>query len=160
MSAWNDPAAWRALKDGSACPICRRGEPRDLLLELETSWLSLPGQAPMVGYACLVSKIHAVELHDLTELQAEAFMRDARRASKAIAAATGAVKLNYEVHGNTIPHLHLHLFPRYPGDPFEGGPIDPRKMRVRMYAAGALEAMQARVLQLIHASGWTASPSA
>jgi hypothetical protein len=33
------------------------------------------------------------------------------------------VKLNYEIHGNTIPHLHLHLFPRYVGDPFEGGPI-------------------------------------
>jgi diadenosine tetraphosphate (Ap4A) HIT family hydrolase len=22
------------------------------------------------------------------------------------------VKLNYEIHGNTIPHLHMHLYPR------------------------------------------------
>jgi diadenosine tetraphosphate (Ap4A) HIT family hydrolase len=29
------------------------------------------------------------------------------------------VKMNYEVHGNTIPHLHVHLFPRYAGDPYE-----------------------------------------
>jgi diadenosine tetraphosphate (Ap4A) HIT family hydrolase len=35
-------------------------------------------------------------------------------------------KLNYEIHGNTIPHLHMHVSPRFPGDPFEGRPIDPR----------------------------------
>ena len=33
--------------------------------------------------------------------------------------ASGATKMNYEVHGNTIPHLHMHFFPRYAGDPFE-----------------------------------------
>jgi diadenosine tetraphosphate (Ap4A) HIT family hydrolase len=35
-------------------------------------------------------------------------------------------KMNYEIHGNTIPHLHLHLFPRFGGDPFQGRPIDGR----------------------------------
>jgi diadenosine tetraphosphate (Ap4A) HIT family hydrolase len=33
-------------------------------------------------------------------------------------------KMNYEIHGNTIPHLHMHLFPRFEGDPFAGRPID------------------------------------
>jgi len=33
-------------------------------------------------------------------------------------------KMNYEIHGNTIPHLHLHLFPRFENDPFAGRPID------------------------------------
>jgi diadenosine tetraphosphate (Ap4A) HIT family hydrolase len=36
------------------------------------------------------------------------------------------IKMNYEIHGNTLPHLHLHLFPRHPDDPCVGGPIDPR----------------------------------
>ena len=31
---------------------------------------------------------------------------------------------HYEIHGNTIEHLHLHVFPRYTGDPFDGQPID------------------------------------
>ena len=43
-------------------------------------------------------------------------MRGARRLSRAVARATGAVKLEYEVHGNTLLHLHLHVFPRYVGD--------------------------------------------
>ena len=35
-------------------------------------------------------------------------------------------KMNYEIHGNTIPHLHMHLYPRFAGDPYEGRPINNR----------------------------------
>jgi diadenosine tetraphosphate (Ap4A) HIT family hydrolase len=35
-------------------------------------------------------------------------------------------KMNYEIHGNTIPHLHLHLYPRFADDPYVGRPIDGR----------------------------------
>jgi len=49
---------------------------------------------------------------------------------------TGAVKLNYEIHGNEIPHLHVHLFPRYRGDPFEGGPIDSKLVGESPYEQG------------------------
>lgn len=35
-------------------------------------------------------------------------------------------KMNCEIHGNTIPNLHLHLYPRFAGDPFQGRPIDGR----------------------------------
>ncbi len=31
---------------------------------------------------------------------------------------------NSWAHGNTLPHLHLHLYPRYRDDPFPGQPID------------------------------------
>ena len=66
-------------------------------------------------------------------------MKDLQRVSKALHAITGAVKLNYEIHGNTIPHLHVHLFPRYKGDPFEGGPIDPRRVQTSPYQTGEFE---------------------
>jgi diadenosine tetraphosphate (Ap4A) HIT family hydrolase len=95
--------------------------------------------APLRGYACLVSQIHAVELHELPETAASAFMRDARKLSKALAAATAAVKLNYEIHGNSLPHLHMHFFPRYRGDHFEHQPINPRLVEKPVYAPGEFQ---------------------
>jgi diadenosine tetraphosphate (Ap4A) HIT family hydrolase len=53
--------------------------------------------------------------------------------SAALQAVTGAVKLNYEIHGNTIPHLHTHIYPRYRGDAFENRPIDPRLRGMPVY---------------------------
>jgi len=49
--------------------------------------------------------------------------------AKALSLGLHPKKLNYEIHGNTIPHLHMHLFPRFDGDPFEGRPIDGSEMR-------------------------------
>jgi diadenosine tetraphosphate (Ap4A) HIT family hydrolase len=95
--------------------------------------------APARGYVCLVSQLHAVELHDLPEDVAVAFMRDARDVSRAVAAATRAVKINYEIHGNSIPHLHMHMFPRYRGDRFEGRAIDLRLVLTPVYAPGEFE---------------------
>jgi diadenosine tetraphosphate (Ap4A) HIT family hydrolase len=135
-SAWNDQDRWAALCSGAACPICAQPEPLDVVAKLEVSWVTMQEAAPVPGYVCLVSQAHAVELHDLSAATAAAFMRDAQRVSKALAAATGAVKLNYEIHGNSIPHLHLHFFPRYRGDQFEGQPIDPKAAAQPVYAPG------------------------
>jgi diadenosine tetraphosphate (Ap4A) HIT family hydrolase len=136
VSLWNDGDRWAELVSGAACPICRQGEPRDLVAKLEMSWVTMQEAAPVRAYVCLVSQRHVVELHDLTENDAAAFMRDARRVSRALAAATGAVKLNYEIHGNTLPHLHMHFFPRYRGDQFEGQPINPRITVQPVYGEG------------------------
>jgi diadenosine tetraphosphate (Ap4A) HIT family hydrolase len=147
MAAWNKPDRWRELCDGTGCPICQRSEPLDIVARLPSSWLTMSEAAPMVGYACLVSQIHAVELHDLSESEVSSFMRDAWRVSSSLASATGAVKLNYEIHGNTLPHLHMHFFPRYRGDMFEGGPIDPNAVKYPVYAAGQFAALRSAVLR-------------
>ena len=39
------------------------------------------------------------------------------------------VKLNYQIHGNTLPQLHRHLFPRQPDDGFVGRPVDLKDFR-------------------------------
>ncbi|HET9066119.1 MAG TPA: HIT family protein [Gemmatimonadales bacterium] len=149
MTSWHDPEHWRGLLDGSACPICIRGEPLDIIATLPATWLTMTDRAPMVGYVCLVSRIHAVELHDLDETEACAFMRDARTVSRALQAVTGAVKLNYAMHGNVLPHLHMHLFPRHRGDAFEGRVVDPGAIHPPVYTAGAFEAMRGELQRVL-----------
>lgn len=55
--------------------------------------------------------------------------------ARAVAPAGDPIKMNCEIREN-IPHLHLHLFPRSPDDPFVGGPIDPRLNPVARTRAG------------------------
>jgi diadenosine tetraphosphate (Ap4A) HIT family hydrolase len=123
--AWSDPESWAALRDGSACPICRDG-PRGVIATLSASWVTLPPMTPLPGYVCLVSLRHVVEPFDLPLDVRLAFWEDVNRVAVALDDELSPVKLNYEIHGNTLPHLHLHLFPRQRGDRFEGRPIDGR----------------------------------
>jgi diadenosine tetraphosphate (Ap4A) HIT family hydrolase len=95
MSAWNDLERWAALCSGEACPICRQGEPLDVVAKLEAAWVTMQEAAPVRGYVCLVAQRHVVELHDFTDGEAAVFMREEWRVSRALAGATGAVKLNY-----------------------------------------------------------------
>jgi diadenosine tetraphosphate (Ap4A) HIT family hydrolase len=127
MARWTDPQAWEKERSPEHCGVCARGVPADALVLLDAAWVGMPEDGPMRGYCFLMLIDHAVELHDLPPETAAAFMRDAQRVSAAVQRVTGAVKMNYEIHGNTIPHLHTHFFPRYPGDAFEGRPIDPRQ---------------------------------
>ena len=131
MSAWTDPERWSALTSGESCPICysikKYGFCRGTIAELESGYLTTQREQTLAGYCCLVFKRHAFELHELNEDEASAFMRDMRRVGRAIQRVTGAVKMNLEIHGNTIPHLHVHFYPRRPGDRFEDGPVDPRQ---------------------------------
>ena len=146
MSTWRDPAKWRAwLRGGEDCPICRSVASEAAVAELEATRVMMPEDGPMRGYAWLPTRRHVIELHDLTDAEGAALMRDLRRVSAAIASATGAVKLNYEIHGNTVPHLHVHLFPRYVGDPFEGGPIEPRTITQPVYSPGEHAELTRRV---------------
>lgn len=127
MSRWTDPDAWARVLAPEGCVICAGGGPTHVIAELEVSWVTMSGETTgLPGSCALFFKRHAVELHDLSAEEGAAWMRDVQRLSRALKEATGAVKMNYEVHGNTIPHLHMHFFPRYPGDPFEGRPIEPR----------------------------------
>jgi diadenosine tetraphosphate (Ap4A) HIT family hydrolase len=142
MSSWNDHGRWEALCSGEACPICSQPEPLDVVSKLEVSWVTMQAAAPVRGYVCLVSQIHVIELHDLPEAASFAFMRDARRVASALMATTKAVKLNYEIHGNSIPHLHMHYFPRYRGDRFEGEPINPRLVVQPVYAPGEFQSLR------------------
>ncbi len=112
---------------GQTCPICIRGAPLDVLVELRSSWVTAAAEAPLPGYVCVVSKKHVTEPYELVGADRAAWWDEVSSVAAAVQRATDATKLNYEIHGNTIPHLHLHLYPRYAGDAFEASPIDPHR---------------------------------
>lgn len=124
------------------CPVCC-DEPETpgyvLIKELEHSWVgaSVEAQGRLWGKCSVLSKTHAVELFDLSRQDLLNFMTDLQIASKVLKHVTGAVKINYELHGNTVPHLHAHLFPRYIDDPFPSGPIDYRITEPSAYSGEA-----------------------
>ena len=149
MAEWTNRDRWSALCSGAGCPICQRGEPLDIVATLSVAWVTMHVAPPVRGYVCLVSKIHAVELHDLAEDTAAAFMQDARRVSKSLSYVTGAVKINYEIHGNSIPHLHMHFFPRYRGDQFEGAPINPKQAVQPVYLPGEFDQIRRDFLEAL-----------
>jgi len=122
-AAWADADGWRALVDGSGCPICTRGGPLDVIADFESVWVTASAEAQLPGYACVVSKIHVTEPYELGDEAATSFWRETMVVAQRLAEHTRAVKMNYGIHGNRIPHLHVHLWPRYPDDPYDVGGI-------------------------------------
>jgi diadenosine tetraphosphate (Ap4A) HIT family hydrolase len=98
-----------------------RGRPLDVVAELAASWVSAPAAAPLPGYACLVSKRHVVEPFELPSEERATFWEETMTVARALASLYEPVKMNYEIHGNVVPHLHVHLYPRYEGDPYGTG---------------------------------------
>jgi diadenosine tetraphosphate (Ap4A) HIT family hydrolase len=111
------------------CPCCNNEPQPDGLrdiAELEFSFVTAEriAQGRLFGKCHVLSKKHYVHLYDMPEDYLTGFMSDVQKAAKALQEVTGAIKINYEIHGNTGPHLHCHLFPRYLDDDFPGQGID------------------------------------
>jgi diadenosine tetraphosphate (Ap4A) HIT family hydrolase len=139
------------------CPICERGRPNDVVAELDGAWVTVPAMTPLPGYVCLVAKPHVREPFELPDAERRAFWDAVDLVASALNARLRPDKLNYEIHGNTIPHLHLHLFPRWRGDRFEGRPIDGRDTvpRAEGDRAGIEEALRGIVRSTARANGRT-----
>ena len=133
---------WVSISKEENCPVCRNLPPPEddiEIWEFETSWLCAIPRVCLKGTCYLLLKPHAIELFDLDEETLLSFMKEAQIAAKALKEVTNATKINYELHGNTIPHLHMHLFPRYLDDPFPGLPINYHRIEPSVYAKGEFE---------------------
>ena len=63
------------------------------------------------------------EIVDLSEADRITLMDEISRASQAIKAMTGCVKLNVAALGNVVPQLHVHVIARGPTDPAWPKPV-------------------------------------
>lgn len=75
------------------------------------------------GYSFVTLKWHAEELYQLTDKERKSFLDDMSIVADALAKALKPDKMNYELLGNGVPHMHWHIVPRYRSDPMWGRPI-------------------------------------
>lgn len=75
------------------------------------------------GWVFVVLKRHAVELYDLDPGERAALIEDVTRVARALARVYRPVKMNYELLGNLVPHIHWHLVPRRADDPAPRRPV-------------------------------------
>jgi diadenosine tetraphosphate (Ap4A) HIT family hydrolase len=74
------------------------------------------------GYCVLLSRSHATELSQLGPTRT-AFLDEMSLLARAVEECFRPHKLNYELLGNLVPHLHWHIFPRYLDDPERLQPV-------------------------------------
>lgn len=72
-----------------------------------------------LGWLLVEPKRHASGLADVTDDEAEALGLLITRLSRALRASERAEHVYSFVLGDHIPHLHVHVIPRYPGAPLE-----------------------------------------
>ena len=66
---------------------------------------------------------HVAEPTELDAGGGGGYWREVLEVGPADRALLEPVKLNYEVLGNSVPHLHTHVMPRYADDPRPGWPF-------------------------------------
>lgn len=101
----------------------RRNENPYFITELEESFVVLCDHQRYPGYLLLLLKTHHEHLNELPVEQQVRFFSDTVKAATAIQSVFAPARLNYELLGNTMPHLHWHVIPRYDWDPEPGRPI-------------------------------------
>jgi diadenosine tetraphosphate (Ap4A) HIT family hydrolase len=118
--------AWRA---GQGCPFCAEGRPdatrfgvRYFAGDCCDAYLVRAGIQPGLTFAVFRGR-HVVEPTELTDAEAVSYGREVLRVARAIETAFTPIKLNYNVLGNAVPHLHTHIVPRYADDPRPGWPF-------------------------------------
>jgi diadenosine tetraphosphate (Ap4A) HIT family hydrolase len=83
----------------------------------------LHGDQFFPGWTLLVLTRHATELWELSPDERHAVIDGVAELARALAAVYDARKMNYELLGNELPHIHWHLVPRRADDPAPRRPV-------------------------------------
>jgi diadenosine tetraphosphate (Ap4A) HIT family hydrolase len=123
------PDSFYALRRGEGCDMCAQGRPD------ETPWgvrffagavsdAYLQRAGIQRGYSIVVWRgRHVAEPTELAPDEAAAYWLEVLRVGRALEEHLAPVKMNYDVLGNSLPHLHTHVLPRYADDPKPGWPF-------------------------------------
>jgi diadenosine tetraphosphate (Ap4A) HIT family hydrolase len=110
---------------GDDCPMCTKwlDEPDLRVVELDRTCVLLNRDQFFTGYCFVVAKDHVTELFHLDPAERAAVMEEVTAVAAAVAAVFRPDKVNYELLGNMVPHMHWHVVPRFRSDPLWPRPI-------------------------------------
>lgn len=107
------------------CPICAKHKgqvPGGLIYEDELVYAhhvyNQSGET-FLGYVRAETKRHVPSFAELTPAEAQAVGLLTTHLSRALKECAGADHVYVFFYGDHVPHLHLHIFARYPGTPEE-----------------------------------------
>jgi diadenosine tetraphosphate (Ap4A) HIT family hydrolase len=107
------------------CAACDRKWPPERLrigdLGLTVAYLNEDQFLP--GWTIMVLKRHATELHQLSADERHGLVDELSRLAQALGDEYTAAKMNYELLGNQVAHIHWHVIPRRPDDPAPRAPV-------------------------------------
>lgn len=106
------------------CKACQRAWPRadHFIADLGLSKAYLHEDQFFPGWTVMVFQRHATELFQLAPTERFQLMEEVNLVARAVARVYEARKINYELLGNQLPHIHWHIIPRLSNDP---APLEP-----------------------------------
>src|SRR5262245_50364131 len=149
-TTWMPREQWDALVRGESCPLCQElqsavpvNQYGITITDLPMSRLRLAGNQFVRGYCVLICKRHVQEPYHLPRTQYLQFFDDMALVGQALERVFQPLKLNFNLLGNAVPHLHAHILPRYYGDAAPHSPIDPNMETLELSKAEAESRAQA-----------------
>ncbi len=106
------------------CKACQGTWPRadHFIADLGLSQAYVHEDQFFKGWTVVVFRRHATELFQLAPTERIQLMEEVTLVAKTLAQVFDARKINYELLGNQLPHIHWHLIPRLATDP---APLEP-----------------------------------
>jgi len=93
------------------------------IAELKHCYVTLNRDQFFPGYSFVFTKGHVTELFHLDRELRGAVMEEVTVVAAALYTLFQPAKINYELLGNMVPHMHWHVVPRFTTDPLWPRPI-------------------------------------
>lgn len=108
-------------KDGVSCPFCSPDSDRTLFLESATAYAMFDKYPVSNGHLLVIPKKHCEDYFQLTFKEQSACWFMMNKAKEILQQEMSPDGFNVGVNvntsgGQTVPHVHIHLIPRYAGD--------------------------------------------
>jgi diadenosine tetraphosphate (Ap4A) HIT family hydrolase len=101
------------------CPFCAM--PAERIIDSDELAVVIRDGFPVTqGHTLIIPRRHVASFFELTEAEQNSILKLLRRAHS-LAVAEGVTAFNIGINdgaaaGQTVPHVHVHLIPRRPGD--------------------------------------------